>query len=124
MPQYLYVEPDTGKIVEITQGMNDEHVFFDETGKKWNRVFTVPNASIDTINIDPFSQKDFLKKTAKAGTVGSLMDRSKEMSEKRKDKAGYDPIQQKFFKDYSKSRRGRKHSEEIKLNLKDKGIIS
>ena len=30
------------------------------------------------------------------------------MSEKRKQKLGYDPIQDKFKKDYSKKRRGRK----------------
>lgn len=123
MPQYIYVNPETEEIIEVTQGMNDEHVFFDTNGLKWNRVFTVPNAGIDTVKINPFSKKDFLKKTDKAGTVGSLLDRSKEMSEKRKDKEGFDPIQQNYFKEYSAQRKGRQHSEQIKQNLQSKGLI-
>jgi hypothetical protein len=38
-----------------------------------------------------------------------MMDRSKEMSQRRKDKLGYDPVQQKYFKEYSEKRRGVKH---------------
>ena len=32
--------------------------------------------------------------------------------QQRKDKLGYDPIQQKYFKDYSKKRRGLKHPQD------------
>ena len=122
MAQYLYSNPETGDIVEVTQGMNDEHIFIDENGLKWNRVFTVPNAGIDTIKINPFSKKDFLKKTNKTGTIGDLMDRSKEMSEARKSKEGFDPIQQKYFKEYSKARGGKLHSEQIKQIASKKEI--
>ena len=37
------------------------------------------------------------------------MDQSRELSQKRKDKLGYDPVQQKYFKEYSKKRNGIKH---------------
>lgn len=114
MPQYCYSNPETGEYIEIVQKMNDEHVYIDENGLKWDRVFTVPNAGIDTIKLDPFSKKDFLKKTQKAGTIGSLMDRSKEMAEARKDKEGFDPVQQNYFKEYSKARGGKAHPEQIK----------
>jgi hypothetical protein len=45
--------------------MNDEKIYIDENGTKWNREFTVPQASID-VNIDPFSKKAFMDKTNKA----------------------------------------------------------
>ena len=37
------------------------------------------------------------------------MDRAKEAGEKRKDKLGYDPVQKKWFEDYSKQRKGKRH---------------
>ncbi len=123
MPYYIYSNPETGETKDVFQKMNDVHEYFDETGLQWNRVFTVPNAGIDTVKLNPFSSKDFLKKTDKAGTIGSIMDRSKEMSEKRKDKEGFDPLQKRYFKDWSKARGGRRHSEEIKQDLKTKGFI-
>jgi predicted nucleic acid-binding Zn ribbon protein len=119
---YVYCNPETGEVKEVLQKMNDEHVY-EENGVKWSRVFTVPQVGIDTVKINPFSKNDFLKKTEKNGTIGSLLDRSKEMSEKRKDKEGYDPVQQKYFSEYSAKRKGRKHTEQIKQELKGKGII-
>ena len=103
--------------------MLDKHEYIDESGVVWNRVFTAPNAGVDTVKLNPFSPKDFLKKTSNQGCVGDLMDRSKEMSEKRKQKEGFDPIQQKYFTDYSNKRKGHRHSEQIKQDLKTKGII-
>lgn len=123
MPYYTYSHPETGEEKDVFQKMLDKHEYIDETGVQWNRVFTVPNAGIDTVKLDPFSKRDFLKKTDKQGTIGEIMDRSKEMSEKRTQKEGYDPLQKKYFKDWSKVRGGRRHSEEIKQDLKTKGFI-
>lgn len=119
MPIYLFQNPKTGKIKEIVQPMNIDHVY-SEAGIKWERIFTIPQASIDT-EIDAFSEDSFKKKTAgKKETIGDLMDRSKELSEKRQSIAGTDPVQNKFFEDYSKTRKGKKHpkdpSREIKYN--------
>jgi hypothetical protein len=109
MPLYTYEHPETGETKDILQGMNEDHVYIDSEGLKWNRVFISPNASIDA-NIDPFSNKQFLEKTGSTkGTYGELMDRSKEMSEKRKNKLGFDPVQKKYFQEYSKKRNGIKH---------------
>jgi len=88
-------------VIEVSQGMNDVHEYYDETGLKWHRVFTSPNASVDS-NIDPFSSKAFVNKTGSKGTVGDLIDRSKEMSERRKDKIGYDPVLKKEVEKYKK----------------------
>lgn len=98
---YVYEHPSEGRIVEISQGMNDVHEYYEE-GLKWNRVYTVPNTAIDT-KIDPFSSKAFVEKTNKKGTVGDLIDRSKELSEQRKDKVGYDPILKKEVDKYKKT---------------------
>jgi hypothetical protein len=119
MPIYLFKNPNTGKIKEIVQRMSENHIY-SEDGVEWERIFTIPQASIDT-QFDAFSENSFRDKTSnKRETLGDLMDRSKELSEKRKDIAGADPVQQKFFEDYSKTRKGKKHikdpSREIKYN--------
>lgn len=110
MPIYVYEHPKSGKQVEVVQGIDDEHSYTDKKGLKWNRVFTPPNVLIDS-KIDPFSESDFLEKTkSKKGSIGDLMDRSAELSDKRAQKAGgVDPIKERFFKEYSKKRRGKKH---------------
>jgi hypothetical protein len=109
MPLYTYEHPETEETIDIMQGMNDEHVYVDKEGTQWKRVFYSPEASIDS-SIDPFSNQAFKDKTGSVkGTVGEMMDRSKEMSQRRKDKLGYDPVQQKYFKEYSDKRRGVKH---------------
>lgn len=109
MPLYTYEHPETGEEIDLVQSMSEEHIYVDESGIKWNRVFSSPNASIDS-DIDPFNSKSFIEKTGKAeGTYGEMIDRSKEMSEKRKNKLGYDPLQKKYFKEYSKKRNGIKH---------------
>lgn len=108
MPVYLFKNPKTGKIKEIIQSMNMDHVYF-EDGIQWERVFTIPQSNIDT-QIDPFSESEFKNKTSgKRETLGDLMDRSKELSEKRQRAAGTDPVQKKFFEDYSKKTNGKKH---------------
>jgi hypothetical protein len=108
MPNYLYKHPETEEVKEVFQKMNDEHTYFEE-GVEWKRVWTVPQAAIDS-NVDVFSERDFMKKTEKSGTIGDLWDRSKEWSDKRADKIGdKDPIKQKAFKEYSAKRKGKKH---------------
>ena len=109
MPLYTYEHPETEETIDVIQGMNDEHKYIDEDGVKWKRVFYSPEASIDS-SIDPFSAQSFRDKTdSTKGTMGDIMDKSKELSQKRKDKLGYDPVQQKYFQNYSKKRRGIKH---------------
>jgi len=86
--------------------MTEPHVY-SEGGITYERVFCVPNAAIDS-NLNPFSATDFTDKTRDSrGTVGDLFDRSKEMSEKRKSKEGYDPLEKKYKANWSKKRKGR-----------------
>ena len=60
MPEYIYENPDTGEQVSAWQSVHEEHVYEIE-GVEYSRVYTVPQASIDT-HIDPYSQKEFREK--------------------------------------------------------------
>lgn len=106
MPEYIYENPDTGEQVSVWQSVHEEHVYEIE-GVEYGRVYTVPQASIDT-RIDPYSEKEFREKT-KVENVGDIWDRSKELSEIRTAKEGKDPIKEKYFKDYAKKTKGKKH---------------
>ncbi len=113
MPIYVYQHPKTEEYIEILQGMNDDHEYTDDEGTPWRRVFFSPNANFDT-EVDPYSQADFMKATAnKQGTMGDLMDYSKELSQRRAEKEGKDPIREKFVRDYEK-KHGRKPMSEAK----------
>ena len=98
--------------------MLEDHVYFDSDGLEWKRVFTIPNASIDS-QIDPYSSKEFIQKTEnKKGTIGDMMDYSKEMSLSRADKnGGIDPVKEKYYKDYSSKRKGAKHIDQMKSEM-------
>jgi len=94
------------------QGMNDIHLYSGEcnTQNDWKRVFCSPQMAMDT-QIDPFSSKQFNDRTRdKKGTMGHILDYSTEMSDRRAEQAGgIDPIKQKYFENYSKTRNGAKH---------------
>lgn len=110
MPIYQFLNPKTQEVVEVIQKMKDPHVYVDEDGLEWKRIWEAPNASIDS-QINAESQRDFLRKTEnKHMTVGDIMDQSKEMSEHRaKLHGGRDPVQRKYFDDWSKKRKGKPH---------------
>lgn len=105
--------------------MNDKHVYFDSDGLQWKRIFTIPNASIDS-QIDPHSSKDFVNKTAnKKGSMGDIMDYSKDLSHQRAEKnGGIDPIKENYYKDYSSKRNGAKHMDQMKDAVKKNSHIN
>lgn len=112
MPIYLFQHPITNEVVEVFQQMKDRHTFSDKEGVEYKRLFTSPNYSIDS-KIDPFSAKDFAEKTRnKKGTIGDLLNQSKELSEKRGGESS-DPVLKKYFSSYEKEK-GVKHTSEIK----------
>ena len=114
MPIYVYKHPDEEDYREVFQGMNDEHTYA-ENGVEWERVFLAPNASIDN-DIDPFNKQQFIDATYnKKGTLGDMMDLSKEMSERRATQAGgKDPVKEKFYDSYAKERGGAEHPNRAK----------
>jgi hypothetical protein len=115
MPVYVFEHPDSdgsGPFVEVVQKMSDPHEYSDENGVVWNRVFMSPNASVDS-DIDPFDKQAFVDKTRdQKANFGDFFDQSREASEKRKDKLGYDPVKRKYFKDWSDKRLGKRHPQD------------
>ena len=116
---YLFKHPKREKYIEVDMSINAKHEYTDKKGLKWDRVWTCPQLSIDT-KLDPFSENQFLDVTkSKKGSFGDLLERSQELSEKRKDVAGgSDPLKEKFFDKYSKERKGHIHENDIKRSGK------
>ena len=109
MPIYIFINPDTGEHKEVVQRMVEDHVYIDENGLKWARVFTPANFVVDG-TLNPMSENDFMHQTYdKNYTLGEIEDKSKEASQKRVDKYGHDPVKDQYFKEYSKKRKGKKH---------------
>jgi len=91
MPLFLYSHPETGETIELLQSCHEEHSYT-FAGVKWDRVWTVPQISMDT-KIDPNNPRQFLDKTAKGGKLGELWDRAGDLSHERADKnGGVDPL--------------------------------
>ena len=124
-PIYIYKHPENEKHIEVFQTMMEDHVYVDSDGLEWKRIFTIPNASIDS-QIDANSSKEFIEKTAnKKGTVGEMMDYSKELSQVRAEKnGGVDPIKEKYYKDYAAKRKGAKHVDQMKSEMKNNKHIN
>ena len=116
MPIYIFKNPETNETIEVIQRMRDKHVYVDDNGVEWKRVW-VPS----TINVDGTSSvwesKDFHRTTEnKNYTVGEMWDKSAEMSAKRAEKnGGIDPVAEKWKEDYSKKRKGTKYSKDGNL---------
>jgi hypothetical protein len=117
-PLYTYENPKTKKRIDVVQSMREEHVYIDEKGVEWKRVFTIPQASIDT-KINPESANDFINKTgSKKGSYGDLLDASKEASLAREKRYGKDPLKEKAIKKWKKETGKKIHPSEIK-NIKN-----
>ena len=123
MPLYVYKHPDKENYIEVVQTMKEEHVYVDEDGVSWKRVFVNPQLSCSS-SIDPFDNKAFINKTGEMkGSYGDMLDLSKEMSEKRKEvSGGKDPVKEAYFEKYTKERKGAKHPSQLKEGFENKNI--
>jgi hypothetical protein len=120
MPIYLFENPeDENDIREVIMSVHDKHELIVD-GVKWGRVWTNPLMSVDA-KLNPNDPQSFVKYTnSRKGSYGELLDLSKELTQQRKDKnAGYDPVEQEMFANYSKTRAGRQHPEQKKQKLKE-----
>lgn len=116
MPIYIFENVKTGEVKEFFLSMDKISSF--SPGKHWKRIYTAPNVSMDS-KINPYSSKDFVEKTRnKKGTIGDLLDRSRELSEARGGEKK-DPVLKKYFKEYEKQK-GIKHANQIKSEKKEK----
>lgn len=123
MPIYLFQNPKTEEVAELFFSMNDEKKFVDESGLEWKRLYSSPQLNTEA-TIDPWNNADFVNKTSSTkGTMGDLLDRSAELSEKRaSENGGVDPLKKKYFENYSKERNGAKHQDEIKQTYNSKNV--
>lgn len=123
MPIYIYQNPKTNEYIEVVQSMNDPHVYFDESGLEWKRVF-IPSQLNTESSINPWDKNDFVEKTKNTkGSYGDMLDRSAELSCKRADQnGGIDPIKQKYFSEYSKKRGGAKHIKDTSSRKENKNF--
>jgi len=114
MPVYIFQNPKTKEYKEVFLALDAEKVYH-EDGEKWQRIFLPPNVSVDT-RINASSERDFVEKTKRKNyNLGEMWDTSKELSEKREKEQGVDPVKEKSLKEYSKKRRGAKHTNRVIL---------
>ena len=113
-PQYDYSNPDDpSEIMSLWQSAHDLHEYI-LAGVKWDRVWTVPQISMD-VKVDAFNPKQFVDKTSKGGTIGDLWDRAADLSSERADKmGGVDPLKAESDKKYSDARGGAKRGKQVK----------
>jgi hypothetical protein len=110
MPLYTYINPDTEESIDVVQSVHDQHIYIDKNGLEWKRVFSVPEINTQGTLKATCSDKEFSEFTkSKKGNLGDMFDRSAELSEKRKKIYGKDPVKEKYFKDWSKKRKGKIH---------------
>ena len=137
MPYYLFENVNKKKETLLFFHMNDApkigSIITDEDGNQLKRLATKPNAAIDSIEGCPFDKNNFIKATNKKGeTFGSMWDKSKEFSERRKEKDGIDYVEQNYNKKReeqtgipTKSEKTKKAEEKlkklgVKINAKEK----
>lgn len=110
MPLYLFENTDTGELREVFFHMKDDKTYRGESGDEaWKRIYYAPNASIDT-DIDPFDRNAYIRKTEmKKSTFGEMWDHNAELSKKRAERTGKDPVKEKYFDQYQKDRNGVVH---------------
>lgn len=131
MPYYIFQHIETKEVREVFYHMNDKKEYAGEDGAEvglWERQYIIPQMAVDSsfAKVDPWDAKSFVRKTAKVDTLGSILDRSRELHEKRGGDKN-DPVKEKYLKDYGKTRSGAIHPEILKRRakkrLEKKGII-
>ena len=109
MPVYQFSHPEHPVIIDVVQSMKEPHVYIDDEGLEWRRVWSAPQASFDT-RIDPHNKKKYMNKDHGKRTLGEMWDESTELSQKRADKnGGVDPVKEKYEAEYTDKRQGKKH---------------
>ncbi len=106
MPIYIFKNPNNDTHVEVHQKMSDPHVFIDNEGVEWERIWTSPTTSVG-MSSDPDSSQQFVDKT-KGWAAGDMWDYSKELSEKRKSKRGDDHVERAYEKKKAKEKKDKR----------------
>lgn len=123
MPMYIFEHPETKEIKEVFFHMKDNKIYIDESGIEWKRQLASPQLNTQS-SINPWSHADFINKTGNTkGNLGDLIDRSAELSNARaSENGGVDPLKEKYYDNYSKTRLGAKHPDKIKKTYESKNV--
>lgn len=130
MPVIDFQHTPTGKVDSVYLTMDAPREYAGPNGDQkgeWVRLWSVPNAAVDT-KLDPHSAADFVKATnKKGGTLGELYDRAAELSHERASKeGGIDHVKQSFYADYKRRHKGVAHPQEARdagqRRLREAGI--
>ena len=126
---YLFYNTETDEYREIEMSMKEYAPYRGKNNDEdaWERVYETPQISMrnsTATKLNPYSQNEFVERTGKMkGSVGDMLDYSKELSEKRAEKAGgLDPIKEKFFDNYAKERGGSEHPDRPKKVYESKNV--
>ena len=125
MPYYDFLNEETNEVREIFFHMRDEKQYNGEDGTEigqWRRLYTSPQLSIDT-DFDPRNKEEFMRRGEKYKDLGSVIDKSRELSEKRAQKDGLDNVKQAFFDQYAKDRKGKKHIQDRPDKIENSRVV-
>lgn len=122
MPLYSFSHPETGEIKDVVFSMNEQKKYIDEKGVEWVREY-IPFELNANGTVDPWDSKSFVSATNKEGKLGDLLDRSSDLSKERASQnGGLDPIKEKYYKNYSKNRKGALHPDKMPKSFENKNI--
>lgn len=134
MPVHDFISDD-GETISVYVSISaapEAHRVQEQNGKTYKRVYSAPLAATDLSTLQGDGTKDdfYRVTTGKRGMkVGDLWEISQSMSERRKDKQGFDPVREEHYKKHERET-GEKHPDVIrqekaqKLNerMKEMGI--
>lgn len=115
MPLYEFEHLETKEITQFFFNFQNVPPFgslVEIEGQQYKRVITRAPCGIVKETINPFSSEQFVDRSArKKGTIGDLLDESRELGEKRKKDSpdGRDKKQDGYFDSWSERRAGKQH---------------
>lgn len=105
---YQFIHPRTEEVIEVSQKMDEDHVYIDSDGEEWVRVWSSPAALVDGKLTADTTEGEFVRRTGgKNYSLGQMWDLSKDLSRKREKQRGNDPLKESYLKGYSKRRKGK-----------------
>lgn len=118
MPVHSFTHEATGETIDVyvaASAPTSEHQQQIRDGKTYRRVYSAPLAATD-MGLGDCTQQDFRRKTgdSKRGLkVGDAWEISAEMSERRAQKEGRDPVREAFYQRHEQQN-GKKHPDVVR----------
>lgn len=115
MPIHQFIHEESGETIDEyvpASAPAEQHSRQIRDGKVFKRVYAAPMSAIDS-RIEEGSKEEFARITNKKGIkTKDMWELSEEMSKRRAEKNGVDPVKQKFYREFEKEH-GVKHTGEL-----------